>query len=146
MVYKIFTKYDILKKYHIELETCYNFSKEISLGYFKENPYHNVTHIVDSIQAMHYLLTVGSLETQLKKLDVFAMLLSNIIHDYEHPGYSNQFIVRTKHPLAIRYSDQCVLENHHLASAFNIILKKDDCNVLKNLPRDLYMEARKLII
>lgn len=61
MVYKIFTKYDLLKKYNIELETCYNFSKEISQGYFKENPYHNCTHIVDSVQAMHYLLTVGNL-------------------------------------------------------------------------------------
>jgi cGMP-inhibited 3',5'-cyclic phosphodiesterase A len=40
------------------------------------------------------------------------------MHDFEHPGYSNQFVIRTKHPLAIRYSDQSVLENHHLAAAF----------------------------
>jgi len=73
----------------------------------------------------------------MKKLDVFSVFVANVIHDYEHPGYSNQFIVRTKHPIAIRYSDQCVLENHHLASAFNIILKshegkldkEDNCNI-----------------
>jgi hypothetical protein len=41
-----------------------------------------------------------------------------LVHDFEHPGYSNQFVIRTKHPLAIRYSDRSVLENHHLAAAF----------------------------
>lgn len=61
----------------------------------------------------------------MKKIDVFSVFVANMIHDYEHPGYSNQFIVRTKHPLAIRYSDHAVLENHHLASAFNIILKNE---------------------
>ena len=63
MAYKIFTKYDILKKFHIDLETFYTFTKEISHGYFKENPFHSVAHIVDSIQAMHYFLNVGNLES-----------------------------------------------------------------------------------
>lgn len=124
----------------------YNFMKEINLGYFKENPYHNATHIIDSLQAMHYFMSVGNLQAQLKNLDIFAIFVSNIIHDYEHPGYSNQFIVRTKHPLAIRYSDNSVLENHHLASAFSIIVKDDSCNIMKNLPWNMYKEVRQLII
>ena len=82
----------------------------------------------------------------MKKIDVFSVFISNIIHDYEHPGYSNQFIVRTKHPLAIRYSDLAVLENHHLASAFHIILKNESCNILANLPIEMYRECRRLII
>ena len=57
------------------------------------------------MQALHYLMYTGNLQVQLKKLDVFSVFVANMIHDYEHPGYSNQFIVRTKHPLAIRYSD-----------------------------------------
>jgi|DEB0MinimDraft_12_1074336.scaffolds.fasta_scaffold66853_2 hypothetical protein len=95
---------------------------------------------------MNYLMEVGNLRSQFKSLDVFAVYVSNIIHDYEHSGYSNQFIVRTKHPLAIRYSDSCVLENHHLASAFNVILKKEDCNIMANLPLNMFREARQLII
>jgi hypothetical protein len=46
-------------------------------------------HVIDSMQAMHYLLTTANLQIQLKKLDIFSIFLSNIIHDYEHPGYSN---------------------------------------------------------
>ena len=91
-------------------------------------------------------MNVGGLQTQVKKLDIYSVFVANIIHDYEHPGYSNQFIVRTKHPLAIRYSDNMVLENHHLASAFNVILNSEDCNIMSNLTLDMYRDSRRIII
>ena len=49
MIHKIFQKYEFYKIYNISQETLYNFSKEIGLGYFKENPYHNQLHIIDSL-------------------------------------------------------------------------------------------------
>ena len=95
-----------------------NFTGEVQIGYFKENHYHNVVHILDSMQGMFFLLRQGSIKKSLKKHDYLASFIACMIHDYEHPGYSNQFVVRTKHPLAIRYSDCSVLENHHLAAGF----------------------------
>jgi len=91
---------------------------------------------------MHYFMSIGGLQSGLKKLDLFSVFIANIIHDYEHPGYSNQFVVRTKHPIALRYSDQFVLENHHLASAFNVMLKNESCKILNNLPWEMYNEVR----
>ena len=41
MVSQLFQNYDLLSKFHIPTEVLYNFSKDISQGYFKENPYHN---------------------------------------------------------------------------------------------------------
>ena len=38
------------------------------------------------------------------------------------------------------------MENHHLASAFNVILKNEKCNILHNLPLDMFKEVRRLII
>jgi len=64
------------------------------------------------------MLKAGNIRKYLKKHDMLAVITACLIHDFEHPGYSNQFVIRTKHPLAIRYSDQSVLENHHLAAAF----------------------------
>ena len=55
-------------------------------------------------------------------------------------------MIRTKHPLAIRYSDSQVLENHHLAAAFSIMLTNEDNNILENIPLDTYLEIRKVII
>lgn len=95
---------------------------------------------------MHYIMTIRNLQDLIKNIDLFAVFVANIIHDYEHPGYSNQFIVRTKHPIAIRYSDYCVLENHHLAAAFSLILKKDSSNIMLNIPYGMYKEIRRLII
>jgi hypothetical protein len=67
---------------------------------------------------MHYLFNTGNMRNYMKLHQVFASFLANLFHDYEHPGYTNQFVVRTKHPLAIRYSDIMVLEHHHIAAAF----------------------------
>ena len=75
--------------FFIPLEILFNFSNEIAQGYFKENKYHNDTHIIDSLQAMHYLMEIGNLKAQVKKLDIFSVFVANIIHDFEHPGYSN---------------------------------------------------------
>ena len=49
MANKIFQKYDFLDTFYIPAETLFSFSKEITHGYFKENKYHNVVHIVDSL-------------------------------------------------------------------------------------------------
>ena len=118
LTFKLFKQYNFFNLYHIELETMINFVREVQLAYFKENHYHNVIHILDSMQGIHFMLTHGNIKKYLKKHDSMAAFISCLIHDFEHPGYSNQFVVRTKHPLAIRYSDISVLENHHLAAGF----------------------------
>lgn len=77
---------------------------------------------------------------------MYGAFIACLMHDYEHPGYSNQFIVRAKHPLAIRYSDTSVLESHHLAAGFNILFNYPNCNIIENMPYDLQQETRTLII
>ena len=47
--------------------------------------------------------------------------------------------------MAIRYCDSFVLESHHLAAGFAVLLNEDN-NVFENLPIEIYREARKLII
>ena len=129
------------------MATLVNFGKEIQNGYFKDNSYHNQDHVIDSMQGMHFMMKVGGIRKVLKSHDLFSAYVSCLIHDFEHPGYSNAFIIRTKHPLAIRYSDISVLENHHLASAFSVLfdpVKK--ANIMLNMPLDLQKEVRKTII
>jgi len=92
------------------------------------------------------MMTRGEIIKILKKHDVFASFIGVMIHDYEHPGYSNSFIVRTKHPLATRYSDISVLENHHLAAAFTVLFTWPKCNIMENMPYELQLETRSIII
>ena len=50
-----------------------------------------------------------------------SLYLSAIAHDYEHPGVTNDFLVRTKHPLAMCHNDKSVLENHHASAAYQVL-------------------------
>ena len=56
LVYKIFQFHNISKFANINIESLVCFTREMSQGYFKENPFHNVVHIIDSMQGLHYLL------------------------------------------------------------------------------------------
>ena len=51
-------------------------------------------------------------------LEMFAALVAAAVHDVDHPGVTNQFLIETGDDLALLYNDNSVLENHHLAVAF----------------------------
>lgn len=38
---------------------------------------------------MHYLMSVGGIKNLVSNLDVFSVFVANMIHDYEHPAFSN---------------------------------------------------------
>jgi len=58
---------------------------------------------------------------ELDVLDIFSLLISAAIHDFEHPGLNNNFLEKSRHPLAIKYNDISILENHHIAASFKIM-------------------------
>jgi len=49
--------------------------------------------------------------------------MSGAIHDFEHPGVNNIYLINSKNKLAVRYNDASVLENHHVAASFKLLLK-----------------------
>lgn len=59
---------------------------------------------------------------------MFAALVAAAIHDVDHPGRSNQFLIETSDHLAVLYNDNSVLENHHLAVAFKAMMVGEQYN------------------
>lgn len=59
------------------------------------------------------------------KLTVWACYWSALVHDYEHGGLNNDFLIKTAHPLAITYSDNSPLEHHHIAAATRVFLEPE---------------------
>ena len=47
--------------------------------------------------------------------------LAAIIHDYEHRGVNNDFLIKTSDPLALLYNDASPMESHHVAAAFTLM-------------------------
>ena len=78
-------------------------------------------------------------------LEVMSAIFAAAIHDVDHPGLTNQFLINTSSELAIMYNDESVLENHHLAVAFKL-LQNSDCDILGNLTKKQRQTLRKMVI
>lgn len=81
----------------------------------------------------------------LDNLDLCSFIVTGAIHDFEHPGVNNMFLINTKDELAIRYNDMSVLENHHVAAAFNLF-KDKNLDFLSNFEVNDFKELRKRIV
>lgn len=81
----------------------------------------------------------------LSALQIFSALLAAAVHDVNHPGVTNAFLVATGAPVAIQYSDDSVLERMHLAECFQASAK-DGCDVFQGLSRDQRRQSRQLLI
>lgn len=91
-------------------------------------------------------LTYGIIACNLPPLELMAIYIAAAMHDFEHPGRTNAFIVATHAPLAVLYNDRSVLENHHAAAAWNLLLSKPEFNFLKNLETAEFKRLRYVII
>ncbi|XP_075043703.1 cGMP-inhibited 3',5'-cyclic phosphodiesterase 3B [Mixophyes fleayi] len=88
----------------------------------------------------------GSLAANIPALELMALYVAAAMHDYDHPGRTNAFLVATNAPQAVLYNDRSVLENHHAASAWNLFLSQPDYNFLTYLDHVQFKRFRFLVI
>eukprot|EP00922_Rhytidocystis_sp_ex-Travisia-forbesii_P030003 GHVS01043992.1.p1 GENE.GHVS01043992.1~~GHVS01043992.1.p1 ORF type:complete len:692 (-),score=54.98 GHVS01043992.1:185-2260(-) len=124
-------------------EVLRHFLKEAGANY-RDVPYHNATH---GAQVAHFVSCLMSfiLPDQLSALDEVACIIAALIHDIGHPGFNNAFLMACRHPIAIAYNDNSVLENYHAALGFRI-MQGENSNVLANVPTESYAAMRHRII
>eukprot|EP00736_Rhodelphis_marinus_P012759 Rmarinus@m.24593 len=127
-----------LEKFCDTLQSSYCGSK---LG----NRYHNAIHAADVLQTAHFLASACGLGRYLTRLDLAALFVAALVHDYRHPGLNNAFLIKTRDELAVRYNDHSVLENYHVASAFQLLHGKE-FNFLESLTDTQALEFREAVI
>ncbi|KAM9556007.1 cGMP-inhibited 3',5'-cyclic phosphodiesterase 3B isoform 2-T2 [Guaruba guarouba] len=88
----------------------------------------------------------GCLASNIPALELMALYVAAAMHDYDHPGRTNAFLVATNAPQAVLYNDRSVLENHHAASAWNLFLSRPEYNFLSNLDHVKFKRFRFLVI
>ncbi|XP_049574700.1 cGMP-inhibited 3',5'-cyclic phosphodiesterase 3B [Syngnathus scovelli] len=88
----------------------------------------------------------GCLAWNIPALELMALYVAAAMHDYDHPGRTNAFLVATNAPQAVLYNDRSVLENHHAASAWNLYLSRPEFNFLVNLDHVEFKRFRFLVI
>jgi hypothetical protein len=107
--------------------------------------YHNRFHSFDVAHACFVTAQRFGAAALLGPLELLSLMAAALGHDLEHPGYNNAFCVNALTPLAVTYSDQSPLENHHLAVLW-AILRSPGCELLEPLAQDQLKAARKLTI
>ncbi|GFQ70179.1 hypothetical protein TNCT_90421 [Trichonephila clavata] len=146
LAYDLLNRYGLTHKFKIATSTMENFMTQILHGYVRhKNPYHNDLHAADVTQTVHYMLCRQGLANWLSDLEIFAVIIAAIIHDYEHTGTTNNFHVMSRSDTAMLYNDRAVLENHHVSTAFRL-MREEDCNILAHLSNEEYKEFRSLVI
>ena len=105
-----------------------------------------VNSTADVLHAATWFRSLPELAGAFTPLDTFALLVAALVHDLQHPGYSNSFAVMAMDPLALRYNDATVLENHHAASFFSLTLGTPGANILAGFPDTELRSLRTKII
>jgi len=136
-----YTKLSIIKvkfrRYSVIIQKLYN---PVS--------YHNKTHAADVTQTAYYFLTHCDLYNiaQMSDMEAAVLLISSMVHDTDHPGVNNLYLVATRDRLALRYNDKSVLENHHIAVAFNTMLKSRDTCIYEKFSNEQFKQYREYMI
>ncbi|XP_068599841.1 3',5'-cyclic-AMP phosphodiesterase 4C-like [Brachionichthys hirsutus] len=145
IMYSVFQERDLLKTFKIPNDTFVTFMMTLEDHYHKDVAYHNNLHAADVVQSTHVLLSTPALEEVFTDLEVMAALFASAIHDVDHPGVTNQFLINTSSELALMYNDASVLENHHLAVGFKL-LQQESCDIFQNLSKKQRDSLRKMVI
>ncbi|XP_026076262.1 cAMP-specific 3',5'-cyclic phosphodiesterase 4D-like isoform X11 [Carassius auratus] len=145
MMYTIFQERDLLKTFKIPLDTFITYLMTLEDHYHADVAYHSNIHAADVTQSTHVLLSTPALEAVFTDLEILAAIFASAIHDVDHPGVSNQFLINTNSELALMYNDSSVLENHHLAVGFKL-LQEENCDIFQNLNKKQRQSLRKMVI
>uniref|UniRef100_A0A8C5I126 Phosphodiesterase n=1 Tax=Gouania willdenowi TaxID=441366 RepID=A0A8C5I126_GOUWI len=145
IMYAIFQERELLKTFRIPVDTFITFVMTLEDHYHGNNAYHNSLHAADVTQSMHVLLSTPAFDAVFTDLEILAALFAAAIHDVDHPGVSNQFLINTNSELALMYNDESVLENHHLAVGFKL-LHLENCDMFQNLTKRQRQSLRKVVI
>lgn len=114
---------------------------------YRQLPYHSEMHACDVMHAatiMHRRICGSDAPPH----ETGALILAAMVHDVGHGGVNNSFLIESHSPLAIRYNDQSVLENHHIALAFSIMRGHDgrsragEADPLSRLDKASYKRVR----
>ncbi|CBZ53246.1 putative cAMP-specific phosphodiesterase [Neospora caninum Liverpool] len=139
---------EVCSLFNLKIENMLRFAIELEKTSFSTTPFHNAIRSAEVLQAMHLFLAF--FDTQIKGFfnsrEILAALLAAVVWDYQHPGFSSAFLIKTQHAIAIRYNDRNVLEHHHVAAAFSLMQRLGDNDPLLALPEDQYIALRKIII
>ena len=139
-------KTDVVSTYNIEKNCFFTFIKETERLYnHRGNAYHNFKHAITVMNSCYRFLKVDLVKELFLEIGISAFMFGSLMHDIDHTSRNNMFEINSYSHLAITYNDDSVLENHHAATAFEV-LKKKGCNIFQNMDPSEFPLFRQYVI
>ena len=113
---------------------------------YRDNPYHCFKHAIDVTHTTYLYILMVRESLNMTQLEMFSLLVAALVHDMDHPGVTNAYLIATRDPLAMTYNDESVLENLHLERFFSLCQNNEDANILSGFDDDTYRRVRRSII
>lgn len=108
----MFERLGLIEKFKIDKEKLNHLVKDVSLR-MKRVPYHNFTHAFNILHMCYIIIKKTHIRDFIDDIDVLSCLIGALGHDLDHPGVNNIFFVKLRHPIALKFNDQGILENYH---------------------------------
>lgn len=96
IIFSVLQERHLLETFRIPADTLLRFLLTLEGHYHADVAYHNSLHAADVAQSAHVLLATPALQAVFTDLEVLAALFACAIHDVDHPGVSNQFLINTR--------------------------------------------------
>ncbi|KAE9552061.1 hypothetical protein FO519_004718 [Halicephalobus sp. NKZ332] len=167
VTYAVFKESDLFRTFKLPYQKFFNFFHALEMGYW-EIPYHNRIHAADVLHGCYYLtchpvkafigrpsspelpfpgLDVAPLpiSDSMSELELMALFTAAAMHDFDHPGRTNAFLVASEDKKAILYNDRSVLENHHAAESWRLLCQREN-NFIEGLDSAETKRFRYLVL
>eukprot|EP00741_Cyanophora_paradoxa_P004409 tig00000802_g4280.t1 len=144
LMYMLFLKHDLMKKFRVKERHLRNFLKHAEATY-GDHPFHNRIHAAAVVHATYYFFRRCRSYEALGELAFFAALIAAACHDLGHPGTNNAYQSKTLSEYALLYNDRAVLENHHCSQLFRLA-SQEESNIFRGLREEEFKEVRAIII
>ncbi|KAG3279931.1 phosphodiesterase 4C [Ictidomys tridecemlineatus] len=112
IIFSIFQERDLLKTFQIPADTLATYLLTLEGHYHADVAYHNSLHAADVAQSAHVLLATPALEAVFTDLEVLAAIFASAIHDVDHPGVSNQFLINTSESGVLVCNESFIIPSH----------------------------------
>ncbi|OWZ24490.1 CAMP-specific 3',5'-cyclic phosphodiesterase [Phytophthora megakarya] len=106
----------------VDLTVLPSFLRHIQERYDSNMPFHNATHAADVMHTLFMILWNTSLGEKISPHNQVGALLAAVMHDVEHVGLTNDFLIKTCHPIAQKYPTKAPMESKHMDLALQAVV------------------------
>lgn len=134
-VYQMFRSIGLIDFFNTTTEKVIRLIMTVK-GNYRDVPYHNWRHAFEVVHSCYSIIVTAKLKDILQPRQVYALLVATLVHDVDHRGRNNTFIISAEKDMMSAYGTESTLEQHHYA-VFLSLISPNELNIFLEADSDL---------